>query len=481
VGAAARPLDVTALLDADQFAAISAPAEDPLLVLGSAGSGKTTVALHRLARLTARDPGRYPLASTKVVVPEEGLARLSRRLLAPLGMGDAQVDTLDAWALALARRVFEDPRMRLCPDPPALVTSLKRHPALFHALRERFARLDPKHATLRRLRKRLATLFTDRAFLGDVVAASGGTLPRGAIEETVRHTLLQLAEPLEKELRSIIVPEMKEAVDGRPIWEGTPDELAGTIDFEELPILLFLRAYRGGLDLPPLAHLVLDEAEDFSLFELFVLREWLGEGRSVTLAGDEAQQTSSSFAGWRESLATLGAEGAPTVRLAISYRCPRPIAALAREILGGLAPEAPARAAREGAPIGRFHFPEEGQAHLFITGALRDLLAREPRASIAVLTRAPETAARIHALLADLPEARLVQDGEFSFEPGLDVACVESAKGLEFDYVVIPDASAEVYPATDDVRRRLHVAVTRAAHQLWIVWSGEASPLLPRT
>src|SRR6185436_15279255 len=126
---------------------------------------------------------RYPLSRMKVVVPEEGLARLSRRLLAPLGVGRAQVETLDAWALDLARRVFGDPAPKLCLDPPALVSSLKRHPALYHALRARFAKLDPKACTLRRLRKRLAVLFTDRAFLASVIDASHGTLPRPAIEE----------------------------------------------------------------------------------------------------------------------------------------------------------------------------------------------------------------------------------------------------------------------------------------------------------
>jgi DNA helicase IV len=475
----AGPAEVTALLDATQFAAVSAPEEEPLLVLGSAGSGKTTVALHRLARITARSPDRYPLARTKVVVPEEGLARLSRRLLAPLGVVDAQVETLDAWALALARREFGDPKLRICEEPPALVSSLKRHPALYRALRERFARLDAKSATLRKLRKRLATLFTDRTFLAGVVADAGGSLPRGAIEETVRHTMLQLAEPVEKMLETIVVPEMKEAVDGRPIAEGTPDELAGTIDLEDLPILLFLRAWRAGLESPEIAHLVLDEAEDFSLFELFVFEKLLGERKSVTLAGDEAQQTSSSFAGWQASLAELGVRDAPTVRLAISYRCPRPIAELARAILGALAPESPALAARDGAPIGRFHFPDEAQAQMFLAGALRDLIAREPRASAAVIAHDVETARRIHALLADLPEARLVLRGEFSFEPGIDVTDVESAKGLEFDYVIVPDATAEAYPATDEARRRLHVAVTRAAHQLWVMSSGRASPLLP--
>jgi DNA helicase IV len=71
VGAAERGTraDVTALLDPQQYAAVSAPGDEPLLVLGSAGSGKTTVALHRLARLAAAEPELTPLERTRVVVP----------------------------------------------------------------------------------------------------------------------------------------------------------------------------------------------------------------------------------------------------------------------------------------------------------------------------------------------------------------------------------------------------------------------------
>jgi DNA helicase II / ATP-dependent DNA helicase PcrA len=72
-----------------------------------------------------------------------------------------------------------------------------------------------------------------------------------------------------------------------------------------------------------------------------------------------------------------------------------------------------------------------------------------------------------------------VPQGEFSFEPGVDVTDAVDAKGLEFDYVVVPDASEEVYPKTEEARRRLHVAVTRTSHQLWLVSSGRRSPLLP--
>lgn len=472
----AAPADVTALLDPEQYAAVATPPDEPLLVLGSAGSGKTTVALHRLARLVAGGP--EIAARAHVVVPEEGLARLSRRLLDPLAP-DARVSTLDAFALALARRVFGAPFPRVWTEAPGLVSSLKRHPALFDALHARLARVPASGLTLRKLRRRLADAFTDRAFLAGVVAASNGALPRSAVEETVRHTMLQIADTVDKQLAAVVVPEMKQAVDGRAIAEGTPEELADTIDAEDLPILLSIRAARAGLDATALAHLVLDEAGDFSLFELDVLRRLL-EGRSVTVAGDEAQQTSASFAGWPRALELLGVPDAPRCRLAVSYRCPRPVAELARAVLAELAPGEPVRAAREGAPVGRFVFPEEGHALLFLAGALRDLVDREPRASVGVLAHDDATARRVHEVLAEVPGVRLVEGGAFTFEPGVDVAFAESAKGLEFDYVVVPDATAEAYPDTPEARRLLHVAVTRASHQLWLVSGGAPSPALPR-
>ncbi len=472
----ARAADVTALLDPDQYAAISAPAERPLLVLGSAGSGKTTVALHRLARIAAAESARHALSGARVVVPEEGLARLSRRLLEPLGVGPGHVKTAEAWAIELARSAFSR-ALKICTEAPPLVTSLKRHPALHRALRARIP-ASRQPAKLARLRQRIAEVFTDREFLASVVAASGGDLPTTAIEETVRHTMLQIADPIERQLAGVEDPEMRRGLDGLALADGTPDSLAGTVDAEDLPILLDLRARSGGLGGPSASLFVLDEAEDFSLFELVVARATLAEGASVTLAGDEAQQTASSFAGWSETLTAIGAERAETVRLPTSYRCPRPVAELARRLLGTLAPAAPVQAAREGAPVGVFRLPTEAQAHLFLSGALRDLVDRERRASVGVVASSAEAARRFHALIADLPEARLVLRGDFSFEPGIDVTDIDNAKGLEFDYVVVPDATASIYPDTADARRRLHVAATRASHQLWLVAGGGLSPLL---
>jgi DNA helicase IV len=469
---AAAP-DVTALLDPEQYAAVCAAPQTPLLVLGSAGSGKTTVALHRLARIAFEDPRRFAPSRLQVVVPEVGLARLAARLLEPLGLAKAQVRTLDAWARGAFQSAFGAPPPRLSEETPPLVSRLKRHPALYEALRRR-PRLARAHPGFGPVRRELGDLLLDRGFLSAVVQAAAGRLPTTAIEETVRHTRLQLATP---EDLGGIAPDRRETLDGKSIDEDTPQALAGTLDVEDLPVLLLLAARDGGGAGRKIAHLVVDEAEDVSLFELFVLGRHLA-GRSVTVAGDESQQTFSSYAGWSEALGALGVERAGTVRLETTYRCPRPIAELAHAILGPLAPRAEPRAGRDGAPVSRFDFPTEAHAHLFLAGAIRDVLEREPRASVAVVAHAPEVARSIHRLLADLPEARLALDGRFTFRPGVDLTDVANVKGLEFDYVVVPDASIRAYPDSEDARRRLHVAVTRAAHQLWIAAPGTPSPLI---
>ncbi|MFL5355340.1 ATP-binding domain-containing protein [Archangium sp.] len=471
-------LDVTALLDAEQFEAVSVAADQPLLVLGSAGSGKTTVALHRLAKIAFDDHANYPEARMKVIVPEEGLARLSRRLLAPLGLGKVSVETLEGWAATAARVSFGAKALKVWEDTPPLVAKLKRHPALRRALAARMGVLQSSATTLPRLRKRLAEVFTDRRFLEGVISYSGGDLPLTAVEETVRHTMLQIATPLALELEGVD-PDRLQTLDGKSLESDTPDELAGTLDVEDLPLLLFLRLQGGSLGaVGRLVHVVLDEVEDFSLFELFVVGKLLGEARSCTLAGDEMQQTATSFAGWPAVLAELGVRDAATCRLQVSYRCPRPVTELARKVLGSQVTTAAPQAGREGAPVGLHHFPDEAQAYLFIGEALRDLLEREPHASIAVIASSPDQARAFHRVVSDMSWARLVLGGDFSFEPGVDVTDVDNVKGLEFDYVVIPDATARAYPAQDEARRRLHIAITRTSHQLWVVSAGVRSPLL---
>lgn len=101
-----------------------------------------------------------------------------------------------------------------------------------------------------------------------------------------------------------------------------------------------------------------------------------------------------------------------------------------------------------------------------LAAGLRDLHRRDRSASVAVLYRSPLPARRITSMLqARECPARLVFDGRF-LPRGVQVSTISEVKGLEFDYVVVADASAGAYPADEASRRALYVAVTRARHQV---------------
>src|SRR5262249_48267629 len=95
-----------------------------------------------------------------------------------------------------------------------------------------------------------------------------------------------------------------------------------------------------------------------------------------------------------------------------------------------------------------------------------------------VLCRSAATARRLHGLFRFTLPLRLVLDGRFLPRGPAQVSTVDEVKGLEFDYVIVPDANDEAYPADGAARRALYVAVTRARHQVVLAHTGRATPLL---
>jgi DNA helicase-2/ATP-dependent DNA helicase PcrA len=190
-----------------------------------------------------------------------------------------------------------------------------------------------------------------------------------------------------------------------------------------------------------------------------------------------------SFAGWADLLARTHIAGGATVvkPLRLSYRSTAEVMVLAREILGPeLAPEEPL-AARPGEPVELHEFSDIGEAVAFLGDALRNLMAREPTASACVISRHSEQADAYYDGLrrAEVPALRRIRRDEFNFQPGVDVTDVTNVKGLEFDYVVMVDVNAASYPEVAWARHLLHIGVTRAAHQLWLVSTAEPSSLIP--
>jgi DNA helicase-2/ATP-dependent DNA helicase PcrA len=273
--------------------------------------------------------------------------------------------------------------------------------------------------------------------------------------------------------------------------QRTEDDLP-ILDVDDLAILLRANQLLRKPE-TPLCHLFVDEAQDLSPMKLAALigrttpsghQGKSGQVPSITLAGDTAQRLflDNGFGDWRAVLGHLGLAHVAIEPLRIAYRSTREILALARHAMGPLPIDLPAEAKRSGAPVEAFRFSAAGAAVGFLAEALRDLLLREPRATVALLARYAEQADRYFEGLrrAEVASLRRVRAQEFTFRPGIDVTDVRQVKGLEFDYVVLLDVNATSYGSDDESRHLFHIAATRAAHQLWLIVTGQPSRLIPR-
>ena len=132
--------EIPALIDRRQFELIARPTSGLVVIQGGAGSGKTTIGLHRLAYLAFQDPRRFAPDKMLVVVFNDALAAYISRVLPGLRVEGVQVITFADWAARQrARHVPRLPR-EYSEDTPIVVTRLKKHPALMTLIDERIER-----------------------------------------------------------------------------------------------------------------------------------------------------------------------------------------------------------------------------------------------------------------------------------------------------------------------------------------------------
>ena len=364
---------IASMLDKDQYDLITRPGVGLVAIQGSAGSGKTTVGLHRVAYLYASNPQRFKPERMMVIVPNEALIHYTSRVLPGLGVEGVPVSTFARWSVRVLMDLFPKLPTAISEETPPLVARVKSHARMLHAIEALVhdigLRLDTTVESSmprwpegdRVIRAWRATKgVPDRRVTQLAQWLQGKRELDGNSEglpEVTRAAVEALGNDLRGESRNVAaawdeVTTSRERLDrhfsgafgvgqldqvhewcvrqSRVRAEQERDGEHPSLDFEDRALLLRLyQVLRGPLvsgDGAPLttAHLFVDEVQDASPIELKVLLDVSAgtrdDGRadptqlSVTLAGDVAQRMGDDDQeneefDWDTTLKELGVEG----------------------------------------------------------------------------------------------------------------------------------------------------------------------------
>jgi DNA helicase-2/ATP-dependent DNA helicase PcrA len=344
---------IAAMLDKEQYELITKPGLGLVAIQGSAGSGKTTVGLHRVAYLHASAPARYRAAKMLVIVPNEALIHYTSRVLPGLGVEGVPVMTFARWSVRVLHDLFPRLPSAISDETPPLVSRVKNHAAMLHAIeavsKDVQRRLDTRvEATMGSGRwpesQRVLAAWRathgvpDRRVTQLAQWLSGKRDIQGAgnaqgLPDVTRSAVEALGQELRNEARNVLggwdeVTTSRHLLDtyfGTYFGKGQLDQVhewcvrqarvraehdrdgeAPSLDSEDHALILRLwQVMRGPLiDIEGAAlnvtHLFVDEVQDTSPIELKVLLDVAAgmkeDGRadpsqlSVTLAGDMAQR-----------------------------------------------------------------------------------------------------------------------------------------------------------------------------------------------
>lgn len=525
----AKMHDIVSSIQREQNAVIRDEAPGTLVIQGVAGSGKTSIALHRVAYLLYRQKERLTSQSVAILSPSRVFSDYISGVLPELGE-----EPVRQWSLYDLAALLLEGIAKVAPPVPTADEADSARAARAQAKgTEAFAasltawldaQLGEKRASAA---DRLAgaegeragnteaadaveevtdalSVFEPRdlAVGGDVAEASWlaerfaayAPVPFDERLDLIAGDALELAHgktfgryvhtmPTRRELRGRLLRMMRAknplalykrflADTGQGALFKAPAK--GVVEWEDaFPFVLCALAFAGPDGFAPTSavrHLVIDEMQDLTPVQHEAISRLFRCDR--TILGDVNQLVDGRAVSAPEAVAAHS-PGARVVRLMTSYRSTSEITELAARVMpvAGLVAvqrhgEA-VRFARCGDTVGVLAAVDEAIERWRASG----------RRTLGVIAKSDFLAARYAELIARDHDLTLLTDETDAYPGGIVVSSVRLAKGLEFDEAVLLDADGRQY-ATEADRNLLYVAVTRAMHALTVLYRDEPSPLL---
>lgn len=254
-----------------------------------------------------------------------------------------------------------------------------------------------------------------------------------------------------------------------------------TIPFEDVVGYLYLKdRILGSSVQSKIKYVLIDEAQDYTIMQYRILAH-LFKRANITILGD-INQSIMPFASHKnyESIINILKQDRPGIRydmnyLTKTYRSTYEINMFCKHIIGDT--NMYNQVDRHGDEVSIIKDNDEMKK----TKVLKDALElKKFYNTIAIITKTQEEANKLKECLEGNKKAssfKLITGKEKLFTAD-KIFIIPSylAKGLEFDAVLVYNASDKVYP--DEFKNLLYVVCTRALHKLNIYYSGKLSPLI---
>ena len=239
---------------------------------------------------------------------------------------------------------------------------------------------------------------------------------------------------------------------------------------------IWLKILLTGMGDKNVRYVMIDEVQDYTAAQLMVLRRYFDRAKFMML-GDEFQAIRTGTVDFAKIRELFGEDGRETKELPLmtSYRSSPEIT----EIFTGLLP----REKR----IFTASVQRPGTAPVKMACATRREYQKRLRALVnasaeeegltAVICAGRKSLENVREILGN-DRVPVIHRNQALPGEGVFLITLDLVKGLEFDGVILPDASAEHYPDETLSRHRLYTAVSRATRRLSILADGELTSLL---
>ncbi|SOC42735.1 RNA polymerase recycling motor HelD [Ureibacillus acetophenoni] len=265
-------------------------------------------------------------------------------------------------------------------------------------------------------------------------------------------------------------------------WSEVCSETIAMLDEDRLnyedatPFLLLKELIQGFQTNSAIKHIVVDEAQDYSPFQFEFLKRIFPMAK-MTVLGDFNQAIfahTSEKNDFKKLTNLYGPDQSELIQIKQSYRSTKPIVEFTRRLVPNGKEIIPFERDGERPVLNEVATVE--QLHSEITAKVTEWRELGLN-SIAIICKSAEESKHAFESLSHIKDIKLIKSNSSEYEQGIVIVPSYLSKGIEFDGVIIYDASKDVY-GDESLRRVFYTVCTRAMHYLELFSVGSPSPFL---